>query len=87
MLSKRFLLYLKEVISSIKKPHFLCNLCSRLAKCKLPQIFINPCISQLMLQYIYSNYLFPIEVSKVLLASGAKIRDLVCANLPQPGEY
>lgn len=51
------------------------------------KFFINLCITQLMIQYIYGNYLFPIKVNKVLLASGVKMWDLICANLPQPGEY
>lgn len=40
-----------------------------------------------MTQYIYSNDLLPIEVTKMLMASGAKMWNLICANLPEPGEY
>lgn len=49
--------------------------------------FINLCITQLMIQYIYSNYLFPIKVNKVLMTSGVKMWNLIYANLPKPGEY
>lgn len=50
-------------------------------------LFINSCITQLTIQHIYSNYLFPIKVNKVLMASGGKMWNLICANLPKLGEY